>query len=97
MQNGPPDNIFDIHPPKTQERIPLPKDPNQLTLPGTPEVWSAGNGRYRVFIQDRRTLRALLRIPGVEQVGSYFTTAGRPHGWQVELPADLLDQVRKMV
>ena len=85
------------------------EDPHQLTLPGTPEVWSVGNGCYRAFIpfdfaqdrpfdfaqdrQDRRVLRALLRIPGVELAGSYFADAGRPHGWQVEFPRGVLGEV----
>ena len=99
----------------------MPEDPNQLTLPGTPEVWSAGlslsvevdpeeiewagNGCYRAFISfdsaqdrhDRRVLKALLRIPGVEQAGSYFADAGRPHGWQVEFDGDVLEEVRRRV
>ena len=69
------------------------QDPNQLTLPGTPEVWGVGGGCYRAFIQDRRVLRALLRIPGVELAGSYFADAGRPHGWQVEFPRGVLGEV----
>ena len=68
--------------------------------PASPQVWPAGNGRYRAFIQDRRVLKALLRIPGVEQAGSYFADAGRPHGWQgrqVEFGGDVLGKVRRMV